>query len=78
MRFHACLVSAKSGVKTLGINYDEKVKKLANEMGFCTIELNNTDFSSSFENLINSNPKNYILPEFSFENITLLHSQDGY
>ena len=24
MRFHACLVSAKAGVKTLGINYDVK------------------------------------------------------
>ena len=29
MRFHACLLSTKFGIKTLAINYDEKVEKLA-------------------------------------------------
>ena len=31
MRFHACLISMKFGIKPLAINYDEKVEKLARE-----------------------------------------------
>jgi len=31
MRFHACLLATKFGIKTLAINYDEKVEKLAKE-----------------------------------------------
>lgn len=31
MRFHACLLALKFGIKTLAINYDDKVEKLADE-----------------------------------------------
>ena len=33
MRYHACLVAAKYGVKTLAIAYDPKVEMLANDLG---------------------------------------------
>ena len=29
MRYHACLLALKYGIKTLGLSYDEKVEKLA-------------------------------------------------
>lgn len=52
MRFHANVVAIKSGVKTLAINYDIKVKKLAKEYNLPLIELNQKDFSKEFEQLI--------------------------
>ena len=39
MRFHACLLALKFGIKTLAINYDEKVEKLAMESGIPCINL---------------------------------------
>ena len=51
MRFHANIVGIKSGVKTLAINYDIKVKKLADEYNLPLIELNQRDFSKEFEKL---------------------------
>ena len=39
MRFHACLVALKFGIKTLAINYDEKVEKLAHEADIPIINL---------------------------------------
>ena len=53
MRFHANVVGIKSGVKTLAINYDIKVKKLAEEFNLPLIELTDYDFSKQFDNLIN-------------------------
>ncbi len=52
MRFHANVVAIKSGVKTLAINYDIKVKKLADEFNLPIVELNSRDFSEEFQNLI--------------------------
>ncbi len=53
MRFHACVVGIKSGVKTLAINYDPKVEKLAKEYKIPIISLYDNDLSSSFNNLTN-------------------------
>ena len=52
MRFHANVVGIKSGVKTLAINYDIKVKKLAEEYNIPLIELYQNDFSKEFSELI--------------------------
>lgn len=50
MRFHAVLTALKAGVKTLAINYDVKVEKLANESGIPLITLNNfSDFEGKFD-----------------------------
>ena len=52
MRFHANVVAIKSGVKALAINYDIKVKKLAEEYNLPLIELKQTDFSKEFNSLL--------------------------
>ena len=52
MRFHANVVAIKSGVKTLAIDYDVKVKKLAQEYNLPLIELSQKDFSKEFEQLV--------------------------
>lgn len=66
MRFHACLVGAKAGVKTLGINYDVKVKNLANIIGFPVANLDKTNLSEEFKELFSIDVKNYNIPEFKF------------
>jgi len=43
MRFHACLLAMKFGIKTLAINYDEKVEKLAKEAGIPFANLDKPD-----------------------------------
>ena len=53
MRFHANVIGIKAGVKTLAINYDPKVEKLAKEYNLPCINLNHEDFSKEFENLKN-------------------------
>ena len=50
MRFHACLLATKFGIKTLAINYDEKVEKLAK---YANIPLINLDEEAKFEEKIN-------------------------
>ena len=52
MRFHANVVGIKSGVKTLSINYDPKVEKLAKEYKLPMINLDDKDFSDEFARLI--------------------------
>ena len=49
MRFHACLLALKYGIKTTAINYDVKVKTLANEFAIPCLELTNskTDYCIS-------------------------------
>lgn len=64
MRFHACLVGAKSGVNVIGINYDIKVKTLSEEIGFPVIELNKPEFSDEL-----FKHREYKIPDFSFENV---------
>ena len=53
MRFHANVAGIKSGVKTLAINYDPKVEKLAIEYNLPLINLNDEDFSEQFKKLCN-------------------------
>lgn len=52
MRFHANVVAIKSGVKALAINYDIKVKKLAEEYNLPLVELKQKNFSKEFDALI--------------------------
>ena len=66
MRFHACLVSAKAKVKTLGINYDIKVQNLAKSVGFPSIKLNEKTLTNHFEKLINLDVNSYKIPEIKF------------
>lgn len=66
MRFHANLISAKAGVKVLGINYDMKVSNLAKSIGFPIIGLNEDEFEKEFNELINLNPEKYNIPNFEF------------
>lgn len=47
MRFHANVVGLKSGVKTIAINYDVKVEKLAKEFGMPLLELNLSNFDET-------------------------------
>lgn len=58
MRFHANVVAIKSNVKTLAINYDIKIKKLADEYNIPIIELNQRNFIKEFDELINEEIKN--------------------
>lgn len=41
MRFHACLIGIKAGIKLLPISYDIKVSKLANDFNLSYIDLEN-------------------------------------
>ena len=43
MRFHACLIALKSGVKLLPINYDIKVEELANSFELPILNLDKTE-----------------------------------
>ena len=51
MRFHANVIGIKAGVKTLAINYDPKVEKLAEEYNLPCINLEQEDFSKEFDQL---------------------------
>lgn len=44
MRFHANVLGIKSGVKTIAINYDPKVEKLAKQYNLPLIEISQNDF----------------------------------
>lgn len=67
MRFHAIIIGLISGVKTMGINYDIKVKKLASEFNLPIIDLTN-NFENQFEELknINLNQINALVKEKDF------------
>lgn len=69
MRFHSNLVAAKSGVKVLGINYDIKVKALAEEMGFPIINMLGCEVESGLDKLLKVRPEEYKIPEFSMSEI---------
>lgn len=52
MRFHALVVAVKAGVKSIGINYDMKVEKLAKEAGIPLISMDaSEDFDVVFDDL---------------------------
>lgn len=50
MRFHAIIIGLLAEVKTLGINYDIKVEKIANEFNLPLIDLH-TNFTNQFSEL---------------------------
>lgn len=52
MRFHACLIALKYGIRTLAINYDEKVEKLAQEANIPYVSMSgNEDYREEFRKL---------------------------
>ena len=51
MRFHANVIGIKSGVKTLAVNYDPKVEKLAKEYNLPMINPADEDISKQFDRL---------------------------
>ena len=52
MRFHAVLLAVKMGIRTVAVNYDVKVEKLAFEAGIPLISMEaDEDFDLIFENL---------------------------
>lgn len=52
MRFHALIVAMKMGIRSVGINYDVKVEKLAHEAGIPLISMDaSEDFDIVFNNL---------------------------
>lgn len=55
MRFHACLVAAKYGVKTLAIAYDPKVKILADDLGLpcLAMEDKKNNYEQAFDTMDN-------------------------
>ena len=69
MRFHANLVAAKAGVKILGINYDVKVLNLSKHIGFPIIGLEEDNFDTEFEELLNLDTSKYNIPTFEFPEI---------
>lgn len=71
MRFHSCLISSKAGVKTLGIIYDEKVKCLAEDVGFPAINMYGCEVKEGISELLEQNPECYKIPQFVFPDITL-------
>lgn len=54
MRFHANVAAIKYNVKTLAINYDPKVQKLAEEFNLPVINLDQSDFTQEFEQLVST------------------------
>jgi len=78
MRFHACLLGVKTGVKVLSINYDEKVEKLAQEVGFPILSLTENNFVEKFELLNTLDVNKYNIPKFEINDITLLNCSTGY
>ena len=59
MRFHACLIGIKSGVKLLPINYDIKVEQLAKEFDLNCLNLNYTEINEEIFNAFNKNAVEY-------------------
>ena len=55
MRYHACLIAIKNGVKLFPVSYDIKVEELAKEFNLEYINLaTNNDMDAKFKNFINS------------------------
>ena len=53
MRFHACLLGLKYGIKTLAISYDPKVETLAQnaKIPYLVMDSKKNDYKQAFENL---------------------------
>ncbi len=58
MRFHACLLGLKYGIKTLAISYDPKVENLAKaaEIPYLLMDADKNDYKKVFEDLDNLTP----------------------
>ncbi len=54
MRYHACLIAIKAGIKLLPINYDIKVETLAREFNLDYIDMQ-SDFEKTFDDFVNKN-----------------------
>ncbi len=67
MRFHANLVAAKAGVKILGLNYDIKIKNLAQSVGFPSINPYGCEVLDGIKELVAVNVHNYKIPEFTMK-----------
>lgn len=77
MRFHACLLATKFGIKTLAINYDEKVEKLAKSASIPIINLDEKNkLEQKIEELKNLNVSQMLnfanSQKFNFEKINNL------
>ena len=59
MRFHACLIGIKSGVKLLPINYDIKVEQLAKEFDLNCLNLEYTEINEEIFDAFNKNEIEY-------------------
>ncbi|MCQ2754998.1 MAG: polysaccharide pyruvyl transferase CsaB [bacterium] len=68
MRFHACLVGAKSSVNVLGINYDKKVEELAKGINFPIVNLTNAE-NEDFDKIFSINPNEYNIPQIKFPKV---------
>ncbi len=56
MRYHACLIAIKAGIKLLPLSYDIKVQTMAEEFSLDYIDIKNCNgINSKFENFVNSN-----------------------
>ena len=55
MRYHACLVGVKYGVKTLAIAYDPKVEMLAKDNGipYLSMDSKENNYEKSFNDMEN-------------------------
>ncbi len=59
MRFHACLIAIKSGVKLLPINYDIKVEQMAKEFNLNCLSLDYIEMNKEIFEQFNKNPIDY-------------------
>ncbi len=74
MRFHACLIAVKAGVKLLPINYDIKVEQLAREfnlncLNFDYLEINKEIFKEFTQNPIDYNTEKINSLMFDFKTL---------
>lgn len=62
MRFHACLLGLKYGIKTLAISYDPKVETLAKDANIPYLVMNSkqNDYQKAFEDLDKLSPFNLL------------------
>ena len=69
MRFHACLVAVKYGVKTMAIGYDPKVERLAEDIGIPCLSMDSSknNYDAAFQEMENlsrwtlmNNAKNHV------------------
>lgn len=72
MRFHACLLGLKSGIKTLPLSYDEKVTNLAQDFNVKYVEASDfVDFEALIPEFLNAPPpQNNNSKKFNWGNLS--------